>query len=159
MVDNFYINQTLDKFHQFLGVFAANHLDENLFRKNFSSVQYVIINTEHLESGEEGHWISLSRYKDKKGRVILEFFDSLAWPVILLDHNIRKTIQNARFDIFVTNNKMIQHPRSKYCGFYTIARFLGLLKENNISDFLSHFTCDLTGNDRRVLRYIRKMSK
>ena len=159
MVDNFYINQTLDKFHQFLGVFAANHLDENLFRKNFSSVQYVIINTEHLESGEEGHWISLSRYKDKKGRVILEFFDSLAWPVILLDQNIRKTIQNARFDIFVTNNKMIQHPRSKYCGFYTIARFLGLLKENNISDFLSHFTCDLTGNDRRVLRYIRKMSK
>ena len=158
MVDNFFISQTLGNFDQFLGVFAANHLNNYLFRKKFKSLQYVIVNTEPL-NGKEGHWISLSRYKDKKGRIILEFFDSLSWPVILLHHNIKKTIQNAYFDIFVTNNKILQHPRSKFCAFYTIARFMSLIKKTNMLDFLSYFTYVLSKNDELVLRYIRMISK
>ena len=91
--------------------------------------------------------------------IILEFFDSLAWPVILLHQNIKKTIQNAHFDIFVTNNKMLQHPKSKFCAFYTIARFLSLVKKTNMIEFLSYFTHVLTKNDKLVIRYIRIISK
>ena len=158
MVDNFFISQTLGNFDQFLGVFPANHLNNYLFKKEFKSLEYVICNTEPL-NGKEGHWISLSRYEDNKGRIILEFFDSLAWPVILLHHNIKKTIQNAHFDIFVTNNKMMQHPRSKFCAFFTIGRFLSLLKKTNMIDFLSYFSYDLAENDKLIISYIRMISK
>ena len=158
-LDNIYIDQTLKNFSQFYGVFAADHLNKYFFRPSFYSMQYIIVNTEPISSKKHGHWIALCRYLDKDEKVILECFDSLAWPISLLHSNIKNTILNANFDLFVTNNKMLQHPGSSYCGFYTIARFLGLIRKSNITDFLSHFTCDLIENDLRVLEYIRAITK
>ena len=159
MVSNFDFENALSKSDQFLGVFSADHLDKYVFRGAFKSMKYVIINTEPIGSKRVGHWISLSRYLDKNGKVILECFDSFGWPIKLFHQNIKDAIRNARFDVFVTNNKILQHPKSNYCGVYIIARFLGLFTKSNFTDFLSHFTSDLAGNDTQVERYISMITK
>ena len=107
---------------------------------------------------KQGHWISLSRYF-KGGKVTLELFDSFGYPLSVLHKNIQDVIKNAHFQTFVTNNRIIQHPRSNYCGFFVIARFISLKMNIVIENFLAEFSSDTSRNDLRVIKYIREYSQ
>ena len=155
MVSNFYIQDVLGCFEEFAGVYSADNVKQNLFSEKFKSLQFIIINTEELQSKVQGHWISISRYL-KNGEVILEFFDSFGYPLSALHKNIQNVIKKARFKTFITNNKIIQHPESNYCGFFAIARFISLKLNIEIDEFLSIYSSATKQNDSRVIKYIRE---
>lgn len=158
MVSNFYIEDTLACFEDFDGVFSADNVNKNIFSNKFKRFQFIILNTEELQSKTLGHWISLSRYF-KDGKVILELFDSFGYPLNALHNNIKDVIKNARFQVFVTNNRIIQHPKSNYCGFFVIARFISIKLSIEIEQFLNEFSPDTELNDLRVIKYIRENSQ
>lgn len=158
MVSNFYISDQLNKFTEFCGVFAANNINKDIFKNKFKTIQFLVVNTEEIGSGKEGHWLSLCRYLDKNGKVILEYFDSLAWPFENVHENIKQTIINSCFDVFIKNNKILQHPKSNFCGFYVIARFLSLVSKITINDFLACFSRDLEKSDDEIIKYIKKLN-
>lgn len=158
MVSNFYIEDTIGHFDEFAGVFSADSVNKNIFNNKFKSLQFIILNTEEIQSKKQGHWISLSRYF-KEGKVILELFDSFGYPLSVLHKNIQDVIKNAQFQTFVTNNRIIQHPRSNYCGFFVIARFISLKMNIEIENFLAVFSSDTARNDLRVIKYIREYSQ
>ena len=156
MVSNFYIWDTLGCFEEFLGVFSADGIDKNIFKSKLQGFEFVILNTEEIRSKRQGHWISLSRYF-KENQVILELFDSFGYPVRALHKNIQDVIKNTQFNTFLTNNRVIQHPESNYCGFFTIARFVSLKTNVSIEDFLSGFSSETAQNDTKVIKYIRSI--
>lgn len=158
MVSNFYIEDTLGCFEEFAGVFSADNVNKNIFNTKFKSFQFIILNTEEIQSKTLGHWISLSRYF-KDGEVVLELFDSFGYPLSALHKNIQDVIRCARFQTFVTNNRIIQHPKSNYCGFFAIARFISLKLNIVIEKFLSEFSSETELNDLRVIKYIRENSQ
>ena len=155
MVSNFYIQDTIGHFDEFAGVYSADSVKQDLFSKKFKSFQFIIVNTEELQSKVLGHWVSISRYF-KNGEVILEFFDSFGYPLSALHKNIQNVIKKARFQTFITNNKIIQHPESNYCGFFAIARFLSLKLDIGADEFLTLFSSATKQNDSKVIKYIRK---
>lgn len=157
-ISNFYIQDTLGCFEEFLGVFSADGINRNIFNSGFRRFEFLIINTEEIQSEKEGHWISLSRYF-KQGQVILELFDSFGFPVRALHKNIQQVIKNSQFNTFLTNNRIIQHPESKYCGFFAIARFVSLMMNVTIEDFLSAFSLQTADNDSIVIKYIRGITE
>ena len=158
MVSNFYIEDTLKCFDEFDGVFSADSVNKNIFSREFKRFQFIILNTEEIHSKAHGHWISLSRYFEN-GEVILELFDSFGYPLRALHKNIQSVIKSAHFQTFVTNNKIIQHPKSNYCGFFAIARFVSLKLNIDMEKFLSAFSTETEHNDLRVIKYIREYSQ
>ena len=158
MVSNFYIEDTLGCFEEFAGVFSADNVNKSIFNTKFKDLQFIILNTEEIQSKSLGHWISLSRYF-KDGEVVLELFDSFGYPLSALHKNIQDVIRCARFQTFVTNNRIIQHPKSNYCGFFAIARFISLKLNIEIEKFLSEFSSETELNDLMVIKYIRENSQ
>lgn len=156
MVSNFYLEDTLGSIQGFEGVFSADCVNKNIFSSKFKRTQFIILNTEELQSKEQGHWISISRYF-KNGVVFLELFDSFGYPLSALHKNIQNVIKNGRFKTFITNNKIIQHPKSNYCGFFVMARFISLKLDIDIEDFLENFSVDTEHNDPLVIKYIRNI--
>ena len=154
-VSNFYLHDTLGSFQSFMGVFAPDTLPWNIFRERHRGrMEFLIINSEEISSNRSGHWLSFTRYKED-GRCVLEFFDSLAFPHSLLPENVKKMIAVSDFDIFKTNQKILQSVASNYCGLYCIARFLSLLHETRLEKFLNTFKVDKALNDQIVVMYIR----
>ena len=68
---------------------------------------------------------------------------------------LKKMIAVSDFDIFKTNQKILQSVASNYCGLYCIARFLSLLHETRLEKFLNTFKVDKALNDQIVVMYIR----
>ena len=155
MVSNYFLQDVLGGFDNFRGVYAADTIDTNILRKEYSGAQeFFIVNTEPISSQQMGHWIAFSRYRED-GEVVLELFDSLAYPVSSLHSNIKQIVKSASYESFVTNQRILQSVSSIFCGLYCIARFISLLHEESLKDFLKTFSSDRESNDSRACTYIR----
>lgn len=154
MTSNFYLTDVLGGFKCFKGVFAADTLPQNIFRNRQNTMSFLIVNTENLSSPKMGHWVSISRYEEDKC-IILEVFDSLALPISLLSENIRKMIMSSHFDVLKTNHQILQSMSSNFCGIYCITRFISLLQNATLTNFLKIFGKDKDENDGLAVRYIR----
>lgn len=152
MVSNLYLDNVMRSIEGWRGVWPACSIPEKIFVSS-SQPQFSIINTNDLDHGD-GHWILISRFHSDKG-TILELYDSLAWPVSALDYRIKKAILQESFTIFQTNNKIIQHINSKYCGIFAIARAISILKGESLRSHLDIYTENLEGNSRICYSYIR----
>ena len=155
MVSNFYLADVLGGFKSFKGVFASDTLPENIFCGGENSMDFIIVNTEDLNSPKMGHWISISKYEEG-GSSILEVFDSLAFPISLLSQNIKRMIMRTHFDILKTNQQILQSLTSNFCGIYCIARFVSLLECTTLTNFLKIFGKIKLKNDRIAVDYIRR---
>lgn len=155
MVSNYFLQDVLGRFDSFRGVYAADTIDTHILRKEYSgALEFFIVNTEPISSQQMGHWIAFSRYRDA-GEVVLELFDSLGYPVSSLSSNIKQIVKSASYESFVTNQRILQPPSSNFCGLYCIARFISLLHEEALKDFLNAFSSERELNDTRVCTYIR----
>ena len=155
MTSNFYLTDVLGGFKCFKGVFASDTLPQNIFCNSQNAMSFLIVNTENYSSPKMGHWVSISTYVER-GSVILEVFDSLALPISLLSENIRRMIMSSNFDILKKNQQILQSMTSNFCGIYCIARFISLLKEVSLTNFLKMFGKIKSENDGHVVKYIRE---
>ena len=156
MVSNIYLEKTLKHINGFVGVFAADQISAETF--NGALPQYAIVNTKNMTDPAMGHWLLLSRYEEA-GEIILELFDSFAYPVNILCENLKDIIRKLHYDCFVTNNLNVQHLSSQYCGIYCIGRILSIRNMETLADHLNMFSPILTRNDVIVCDYIRDQNK
>ena len=156
MVSNIYLEKTLKYINGFVGVFAADQISVDDF--NSSLPQYAVVNTRNINDTAVGHWLLLSRY-EKDGEIILELYDSFAYPISILSENLKQVILNLDYDYFVTNIVNVQHLSSQYCGFYCIGRILSLNNMETLSNHLKMFSLDLSQNDIILCDYIRDQNK
>ncbi len=155
MVSNYFLLDVLGGFENFKGVYAADTIDTGILRKEYSEApEFFIVNTEPISSQRMGHWITFSRYREN-GEVVLEMFDSLAYPLSSLSRNIQQIMKSGSYENFLTNQKVLQTVSSNFCGLYCIARFISLLHKESLKDFLNAFSSDREQNDERVCKYIR----
>ena len=156
MVSNIYLEKTLKYINGFVGVFAADQISVDDF--NSSLPQYAVVNTKNISDTVVGHWLLLSRY-EKDGEIILELYDSFAYPISILSENLKQVILNLDYDYFITNNVNVQHLSSQYCGIYCIGRILSLNNMETLSSHLKMFSLDLSQNDIILCDYIRDQNK
>ena len=157
MVSNIYLNSTLRNIDGWRGVFAADTIPINPFTSPQSKPQFVIVNTSPIRDSD-GHWVLLSKYSES-GNTVLEVCDSYGWPLSSLHQNIQTVLLTVKFDFLLTNNQNIQHIQSNYCGLFTIARIVSILRSESLQKHLSLYSANLSKNNQRCIDYIRTVSQ
>lgn len=152
MVSNVYLDKTLRDIEGWRGVYPADNVPSKIFTRS-PRPQFTIINTNPINV-PGGHWLLLSRYNSRDG-IVLELFDSLAYPISVLDDRIKKVFIQETYALFKTNVKIIQHVNSRYCGIFAIARILSILKDQSLLSHLKIYSEKLEDNSRICYLYIR----
>lgn len=154
MVSNIYLEKTLKHLKGFLGVFAANEIHAVQFNDEIFP-QFSIVNTKTSSDDEMGHWLLISRYFNYD-EMILEVYDSFGYPISLLHENIKNLIINLNYDFLITNNRIVQHLKSQYCGIFCIGRILSIINNESLLEHLNIFSDDLFVNNEILCDYIKK---
>ena len=109
---------------------------------------YVINSDPSSKPGE--HWIAV--YFDKNGKG--EYFDSYGLSPDMLGFT---DFMNANSTSWVYNKKTLQSLFSKMCGHYCVYFILFRCRGLSMRDITSHFSSNLTENDRRVANFINDL--
>ena len=157
MVTNVYLDNTLGGLKNFLGTYAADEIDHSIFAGKVFP-HHAIVNTKTSSDGEMGHWILISRYYEYD-KIILEIYDSFGYPISALSKNIKMLITKLEYDFLVTNNIIVQHVLSQYCGFFCIARILSIMNGESLIKHLNIFSTNLIENNDTVCDYIKSINK
>ena len=157
---NIYLHDLAKKIcpSKYVGIYACDELsmiNTRLFTTKPSTaliVNLIASSAAHIH----GHWVSINvKYKKRKKQFSATYFDPLGHDSTF-DTNIKHFLYTIlKCTKVVSNPYPIQHPRSQFCGFYTIAHVISVETNLPFTDFLNIFHHAPTFyNDKVVIKFI-----
>lgn len=156
---NIYLHDLAKKIcpNKYVGIYACDELDminKRIFKKPATVliVNLITSTARHIH----GHWVSVHiKYNKKKNQFSANYFDPLGYNE-KLDTNIAHFLYtNLKCKKIVSNPYQIQHSKSEFCGFYTIAHVISVEINLPFTDFLNLFQHVPTfSNDKIVIKFI-----
>ena len=121
-------------------------------RDQLQTVEYpsaYVVNS-HTSTKPGEHWLAV--FFDKQGRG--EFFDSYG---LHPDFNGFTDLMNQNSNEWIYNSKTVQSLFSIECGNFCIYHILFRCRGFSMRTIVSHFSSNLTENDRRISQFIRNL--
>ena len=136
--------------HKFQGLFSADRIPSDRLKQ---LEEFVIVVNTATSDEPLGHFVTLSR---AYGSSYVEYMDSFAKPCTQPD--VRAFVRSLGLregEVRSTVKRRVQAASSVYCGLY--ATLFAAYKDREPGFELLFSPTDLTGNDERCVRYLRRI--